>query len=93
MSPLWRVVRLLRPHRAALSVSVLCMAGVALFTVQLAALIRPLFDRVLIPVEGRDPALLFPLLLLLFYVGKGACAYGSSVLTSRVGQEVVSDLR
>lgn len=93
MSPLWRVVRLLRPHRAALSVSVLCMAGVALFTVQLVALIRPLFDRVLIPVEGRDPAVLFPLLLLLFYVGKGACAYGSSVLTSRVGQEVVSDLR
>ncbi len=93
MTPLWRVVRLLRPHRVALSLSVLCMAGVALFTVQLAALIRPLFDRVLIPVAGRDPALHFPLLLLLFYVGKGTCAYISSVLTSRVGQEVVSDLR
>jgi len=93
MSTLRRVVQLLRPHRAALSASVLCMAGVALFTVQLAALIRPLFDRVLIPIDGREPALRFPLLLLLFYVGKGACAYVATVLTSRVGQEVISALR
>lgn len=93
MSPLRRVVLLLRPHRVALTGSVLCMAGVALFTVQLAALIRPLFDRVLIPLAGGEPALRFPLLLLLFYVGKGFCAYVSTVLNSRVGQEVVSALR
>lgn len=88
-----RVVGLLRPHRWPLAGALVCMAGVAFFTVQLAALIRPLFDQVLIPGGRVDPALRFPLLLLLFYLGKGVCAYLSTVLTGRVGQEVVSDLR
>jgi subfamily B ATP-binding cassette protein MsbA len=88
-----RLVRLLRPHGLSLAASLLCMMGVALFTVQLAALIRPLFDRVLLAGEGGEPALRFPILLLLFYLGKGLCAYVATVLTGRVGQQVMSDLR
>ncbi|MGD8374560.1 MAG: ABC transporter ATP-binding protein [Acidobacteriota bacterium] len=84
---------LLRPYRGRLVLAGLCMAGVAVFTVELAALIRPLFDRFLVPAAVAERRWHLPLLLLAYYLGKGLCGYLGTVLTARVGQEVVAELR
>jgi subfamily B ATP-binding cassette protein MsbA len=52
MRDLRRLLRFLRPHRGSLLIAALCLVGVSLATVALAALLRPLFDQVLASGEG-----------------------------------------
>ena len=93
MSSFRRLLGLLRPYVGRLLVAAACMVGVALFTVQLAALIRPLFDNFLVPGPDQMPSWRLPFLLILLYLGKGACAYFATALTGTVGQNVVAELR
>ena len=90
MSQFLRLLRYAAPYRGRLTVAVLAMAVYAAGSVQLAWLIRPIFDKVL-PRQQDVPAV--ALLILLAYFLKGAGAYVSGYLMTDVGQRVVMDLR
>ena len=54
---------------------------------------RPLFDSFLALGPGGEFRWRLPSLLLAFYLGKGLCSYLGTILTGRVGQDVVAGLR
>ncbi len=90
MSQFLRLLRYAAPYRGRLIVAVLAMIVYAAGSVELARLIRPIFDKVL-PNQEDVPAV--AAMILVAYFLKGAGAYVSGYLMTDVGQRVVMDLR
>jgi subfamily B ATP-binding cassette protein MsbA len=88
--------RLLReavaPYAGRFFVAVLCMVTVALSTAALAWLMDPVVNRVFVE---RRADLLWPVGLAVFatFAAKGIGAYGQTVIMTRVGQTVLTDLQ
>ncbi len=64
MKELLRLLRFVRPYRAALLASVILMALVGAMHAMIALLVGPVFDRVLNPASAESPIALFPLPLI-----------------------------
>ena len=90
MTQFLRLLRCAAPYRGRLIVAVLAMIVYVAGAVGLAALVRPIFDKVL-PRQEDVPAV--AAMILLAYFLKGGGAYVSGYLMTGVGQRVVMDLR
>jgi ATP-binding cassette, subfamily B, bacterial MsbA len=85
-----RLLEYVRPHRARLASAVAAMALYGAASAAVAALIQPIFDKVL---PTREDLALYAWAIVGVYLIKGIGAYLSSFLMVDVGQRVVRDLR
>ncbi|MDQ3347597.1 MAG: ABC transporter transmembrane domain-containing protein, partial [Acidobacteriota bacterium] len=90
MNPLQRLLGYARPYRGRFVVATAAMVLYAAATAAVAALIRPVIDKVLPQGTGL---LDWCMALLTVYFIKGASAYASTYLMTDIGQRVVRDLR
>jgi subfamily B ATP-binding cassette protein MsbA len=85
-----RLLRYTRPYRLLLLGSWVATLGYALTSALLVAVVKPIFDDVLI--KGIDPGRV-ALTVLVLYVLKGITSYFSTTLVASAGQRAVTDLR
>ena len=90
MKELLRLLRYATPYRGRLIAALLAMVVYAAGSVELARLVKPIFDDVL-PANTNVSEVIS--LLLVAYVLKGLGGYASGYLMTEVGQRVVMDLR
>jgi subfamily B ATP-binding cassette protein MsbA len=90
VNPLQRLLGYARPYRGRFVVATAAMVLYAAATAAVAALIRPVIDKVLPEGTGLSS---WCTKLLIVYVVKGASAYASTYLMTDIGQRVVRDLR
>ena len=90
MNPLQRLLGYARPYRGRFVAASAAMVLYAAATAAVAALIRPVIDKVLPEGTGLSS---WCTKLLIVYVVKGASAYASTYLMTDIGQRVVRDLR
>ena len=90
MSPLKRLFAYAKPYRGRLALAVIGMVLYAVASAGLAALIKPIVDRVL---PTKDQLGLMAAGIVGLYFIKGLGSYVSSYLMADVGQRVVMDLR
>ena len=90
MNPLQRLLGYARPYRGRFVAATAAMVLYAAATAAVAALIRPVIDKVLPEGTGLSS---WCTKLLIVYVVKGASAYASTYLMTDIGQRVVRDLR
>ena len=90
MNPLYRLFGYARPYRGRFAAALAAMLVYAAATAGVAALIKPVIDRVL--PKGESLAS-WSIALLLVYIVKGLGAYGSAFVMTDIGQRVVRDLR
>ena len=90
MKEYFRLLRYAAPYRGRLTAALLAMGIYAAGSVELARLVRPIFDGVL---PYRQDVMKVGLLLLGAYLLKGFGGWASSLLMTDVGQRVVMDLR
>jgi subfamily B ATP-binding cassette protein MsbA len=85
-----RLLTYATPHRARLVSALLAMVVYGAASAGLAALIQPIFDKVL---PQRQELLPITVAILVVYFAKGVSSYLSGYLMTDVGQRVVRDLR
>jgi subfamily B ATP-binding cassette protein MsbA len=90
VNPLQRLLGYARPYRGRFVAASAAMVLYAAATAAVAALIRPVIDKVLPEGTGLSS---WCTKLLIVYVVKGASAYASTYLMTDIGQRVVRDLR
>ena len=90
MNPFFRLLQFARPHRGRLMAALVAMLLYAAASAGVAALIQPIFDKVL---PRREDLFLVSAALLSIYFIKGIAAYLSGYLMTDVGQRVVRDVR
>ena len=90
MNPLTRLFGYARPYRVRLGLAVVAMVLYAVGSAGLAALIKPILDKVL-PNEQKLGFVAWAIVGV--YLLKGVGSYVSSYLMADVGQRVVMDLR
>jgi subfamily B ATP-binding cassette protein MsbA len=90
VNPLQRLLGYARPYRGRFVAASAAMVLYAAATAAVAALIRPVIDKVLPEGTGLSS---WCTRLLIVYVVKGASAYASTYLMTDIGQRVVRDLR
>ncbi len=90
MNPLHRLLGYARPYRGRFVAAGAAMVLYAASTAAVAALIRPVIDKVLPEGEGLVRWCIW---LLAVYFVKGASAYASTYVMTDIGQRVVRDLR
>jgi subfamily B ATP-binding cassette protein MsbA len=90
VNPLQRLLGYARPYRGRFVAATAAMVLYAAATAAVAALIRPVIDKVLPEGTGLSS---WCTKLLIVYVVKGASAYASTYLMTDIGQRVVRDLR
>ncbi len=90
MNPLQRLLGYARPYRGRFVAATAAMVLYAAATAAVAALIRPVIDKVLPEGTGLRA---WCMALLTVYIVKGASAYASTYLMTDIGQRVVRDLR
>jgi subfamily B ATP-binding cassette protein MsbA len=90
VNPLQRLLGYARPYRGRFVAASAAMVLYAGATAAVAALIRPVIDKVLPEGEGLSS---WCTKLLIVYVIKGSSAYASTYLMTDIGQRVVRDLR
>jgi len=90
VNELLRLLRYAKPYRGRVVVAMLAMVLYAAGSVQLAQLIKPIFDKVLVAQKDVPRVAIW---ILIAYFVKGVGAYISGYLMTDVGQRVVRDLR
>ena len=90
MNPLHRLFGYARPYRGRFAAAIAAMVVYAAATAAVAALIRPVIDKVLPTGAGLKT---WCAELLLVYLVKGLGAYASAFVMTDIGQRVVRDLR
>jgi subfamily B ATP-binding cassette protein MsbA len=85
-----RLLHYTRPYRSLLLLSWFATAGYAAAGALLVHMVQPIFDDVLIRNLNLGPV---AATIVVLYVIKGVCAYGSTTLVASVGQRAVTDLR
>jgi subfamily B ATP-binding cassette protein MsbA len=90
VNPLQRLLGYARPYRGRFVAASAAMVLYAAATAAVAALIKPVIDKVLPEGTGLSS---WCTKLLIVYVIKGASAYASTYLMTDIGQRVVRDLR
>jgi subfamily B ATP-binding cassette protein MsbA len=87
-----RLFAYVRPYRHRLLLSMLCGLLVSGTTALSALLVKPVLDDIFV---ARDTTklLLFPLAIVMLYVGRGLFRYGHSYLMQSIGQRVIRDIR
>ncbi len=90
MNPLHRLFGYARPYRGRFAAALAAMVVYAAATAAVAALIRPVIDKVLPSGTGLSE---WCAALLLVYLVKGLGAYASTFVMTDIGQRVVRDLR
>ncbi len=90
MNPLQRLLGYARPYRGRFVAATSAMILYAAATAAVAALIRPVIDKVLPTGAGLRS---WCTALLVVYIIKGSSAYASTYLMTDIGQRVVRDLR
>src|SRR4051812_22263155 len=90
--PLRRLMKFSRPYRGRFVVALVAMLLYAGASAGVAALIKPIVDRVLPGVEGL-PFSYWAALILVAYLVKGLASYFSAYLMTDIGQRVVRDIR
>src|SRR4051812_15944001 len=90
--PLRRLMKFSRPYRGRFVVALVAMLLYAGASAGVAALIKPIVDRVLPGVEGL-PFSYWAALILVAYLVKGVGSYFSTYLMTDIGQRVVRDVR
>src|SRR4051812_14163439 len=90
MNPFYRLLEFARPHRGRLGAALVAMLLYAAASAGVAALIQPIFDKVL---PKREDLFAVSAALLSIYLVKGVAAYLSGYLMTDVGQRVVRDVR
>src|SRR6201997_3737816 len=90
-----RIVRLFRPHRGALAVSVAMILTTSVLSVIGALLVRRVFDRALFVPGGPDLSVLYPLVgaLIAIPIVNGVLNVAQAYLTEVVGNRVLEQLR
>jgi subfamily B ATP-binding cassette protein MsbA len=90
VNPLHRLFGYARPYRGRFAAAIAAMVVYAGATASVAALIRPVIDRVL---PTGDGLFTWCVQLLVVYLVKGLGAYASAFVMTDIGQRVVRDLR
>ena len=87
-----RLLQFVKPYRAKLVLSMICMVFVAISTAGAAWLVQPAMDKIFV---DKDMRMLFliPMVIVGLYLLKGIFYYGQAYLMSFVGQRIVADLR
>jgi ATP-binding cassette subfamily B protein len=90
-----RIVRLFRPHRAALAVIVVMILTTSVLSVIAALLVRRVFDDALFVPGGPDLTALYPLVaaLIAIPIANGILNVAQAYLTEVVGNRVLQELR
>ncbi|MBV9943030.1 MAG: ABC transporter ATP-binding protein [Solirubrobacterales bacterium] len=91
----WRIVRLFRPHRGALTVIVAMILITSALSVISALLVRRVFDHALFVRGGPDLGVLYPLVaaLIAIPIVNGVLNVAQTYLTEVVGNRVLEELR
>ena len=90
MNEFKRLLEYARPYRGRFIIALVAMVIYAAGAAGLAAVVQPIYDKVLI---AQTDFTRVGLLIILAYVAKGAGGYVSGILMADVGQSVVRDLR
>ena len=87
-----RLFGYVRPYRARLLWSILCGALLSGTTALVALMVKPVLDKIFVD-RDTTKLLLFPLVIVLLYVGRGLLSYGHAYLMRSIGQGIVRDIR
>ena len=90
MNQLKRLFGYARPYRGRFALAVVAMLFYAVASAAVAALIKPLMDKVL---PQRESLFLWSAAVIVVYTIKGLTAYAATFLMTDIGQRVVRDLR
>ncbi len=92
MSVFKRLLKIAAPHWRTFILAAVCMLGVGGSSAALAFLVKPILDDIFIKQDALAIKWL-PMLIILAYLVKGACSYAQTILMSRIGLRVITDLR
>jgi ATP-binding cassette, subfamily B, bacterial MsbA len=90
--PLRRLLEFSLPYRGRFIAALAAMLVYAAASAGVAALIKPIIDKIL-PGEGTLPFSFWASLILIAYLAKGIGSYFSAYLMTDIGQRVVRDIR